>query len=107
MKIDMAADELDCEAYNLDNGQGAAEMAINALRATNDPYAEEIEHHALESSLQSARDIRSRLDDPSREYVAENGVKIFEMGIPPQAADSIRAATDEIVKTDDESDLPF
>ncbi len=63
MKIDLSKDEVGTGLYNRDNGQNAAENAVEALRRTDDPNADDIQgaHQAGRSA--AIKDVEERLDD--------------------------------------------
>lgn len=63
MKIDISNDDVHTQGYDQDNGTGAVEGIINALRNTNDVNTETIETLHLENTRQSALFAKSHLDD--------------------------------------------
>ena len=56
MKVDLSGDCFDPEGYDRDNGQGAAERTISALRSTDMVNPEEVEMQRLEGTREAAEE---------------------------------------------------
>ncbi len=62
MKINLErSDEVDTRLYNRDNGMGAAEMVVDALRQAGDANASDIQEHHNVSTAASAFELKARL----------------------------------------------
>ncbi len=86
MKIDLSGDveSLNTRSYNRDNGLGAAERAIEALRSsgnTNDPSVSEVQK---QNTLAAAQDVQRNLGTKSTSEV-KNGVAVFTLGLDDMA----------------------
>jgi hypothetical protein len=91
MKVDLSRDELDPRLYDRDNGSGAAERAIEAMKRSG-PTAPEIEvaHHV--NTLESA-------DDTERRLGQKSGVKapgVYSDGLATPLRDKIDAAREKL-----------
>ncbi len=66
MKVDLSGDALDPRLYDRDNGQGAAQKAIEAFVRSGDTNPSDIQaaHHV--NTLEAAEDVKSRLYEESR-----------------------------------------
>ena len=96
MKVDLSGDELDTWGYDRDNGQGAAERTIAELSKTGDTNSSIIQatHHV--NTLESAEDVKSRLDEAS--YMESNGnVGVLHLGLA-EVADQLGPAVDDAVR---------
>lgn len=60
MKISLKSLDVDTRLYNRDNGMGAAEMVVDALRQTNDANAPDIQSHHHVSTTASVLEFKSR-----------------------------------------------
>lgn len=65
MKISLSKDEVDTWGYNRDNGDGAAEKTIDALRQSGDANAKPISETHEKNTQASAEDTEAHLDDKS------------------------------------------
>lgn len=74
MKINLGGDTLNTWGYDRDNGEGAAAKAIESLQATSNPNNEEIRHTHATSTVKSARQVQSKINEESR--IEENGVVV-------------------------------
>ena len=89
MKVDLGGDVLDPWGYDRDNGTGAAERAIEALRAGNDAAI----NAAHETGRQEAAEqVRNYLHEPDATKV-RGGVTYITMGFASDA-DELGAAID-------------
>ena len=98
MKVDLSGEKLDPLLYNRDNGQGAAECAVAALRATGDinPSTVQTTHHA--NTLKSAEKVKAHLDEKSRIEHGEHGdITTLHLGLS-DVADKIEPVVDNITK---------
>lgn len=102
MKIDLAGDTLDPWLYDRDNGHGAAERIINALRVTGDTNPEEAELSHKEGTRNAAIVMKEHLYDES--YVADDdkqgGMPTFYLGVG-DLADELGPKLDEVLGDDD------
>lgn len=80
MKISLDGDELDPWLYDLDNGQGAAEQAINALRGTSDPNNVVIRAQHASGVEVAAQDVLEHLEDEPK-LSTQGGTVVFELGL--------------------------
>ncbi len=78
MKISLKKDEVDTRRYNRDNGENAAEMAIEALRQSNNPNADSIQKTHSENTLAAAIEVEQHMDDESR----MEGCDTLSLGFP-------------------------
>ena len=63
LKIDLSTDELDPWLYDRDNGQNAAQQAIDSLRGTNDPNSVVIRAQHASATRASAQFALEHLSD--------------------------------------------
>lgn len=80
MKIDLKGDELDTWGYDRDNGDGAAQRALDSLIATSDPNNAEIRHTHSDSTVRSAQQVQSKLGEESK-FETKNGMPTLTMGL--------------------------
>ncbi len=66
MKICLEKDEVDTRWYNRDNGENAAERAIEALRQSNNPNADSIQKTHSENTLAAGIEAVRHMADESR-----------------------------------------
>jgi len=97
MKVNLSDDEFDPWLYDRDNGQGAAQKAINVLLGLVD--AEEVEMQHLENTRRAAQDAKGEL----HKITAFNS-GVVELGIGDFAED-LRPKLDEILGKDEEEDM--
>lgn len=96
MKVSFASDtEIDPYLYDRDNGAGAAQKAIDALRTTQDVNAEEIEHHHLENTRNAAMLVSEHLYDKTDILKRRNAVQVH-LGLS-DAADLLKPIVDDIL----------
>ena len=100
MKIDLSGDSFDPWLYDRDNGQGAAERVINALRTTNMVNPEEIEIQHLEGTRKAAKEAREELGTKASVDVRGN-IRVISMGFE-DLADVIRPKLDAILGDEDD-----
>jgi hypothetical protein len=65
MKVDLSGDEIDPWGYDRDNGQGAVEEIVSALRQTDDVNPEEAEIQHKEGTRDAAIYMEEHVDDPN------------------------------------------
>lgn len=96
MKVDLSKDVLDPWGYDRDNGQGAAQKAIEALTRSGDTNSSDIQatHHV--NTLEAAEDVKSRLDEESSMETSK-GVVIFHLGLSDMK-DKLGPRVDETIK---------
>lgn len=61
MKVDLGGDILNTWLYDRDNGEGAAEKALETLQKTGDPNNPAIRHTHSISAVRSAQQVQSQL----------------------------------------------
>ena len=66
MKINLGGDTLNTWGYDRDNGEGAAAKAIESMQATSNPNNDEIRHTHDTSTVKSAQQVQSKIDEESR-----------------------------------------
>lgn len=96
MKVDLSGDEFDTWGYDRDNGENAAECVIAELRRSGDTNSSIIQtvHHV--NTLESAEDVKSRLDEAS--YMETNGnTGVLHLGLAG-VADKLGPAVDNAVR---------
>ncbi len=81
MKVDLSGDNLDPYLYDRDNGQGAAEKAINALRDSQDVNTASIKESHQFGVNAAAADLRERLDTSTLIEKKASGETIITMGL--------------------------
>jgi len=97
MKVDLSGDQLDTWGYDRDNGEGAAQQAIDSLRVTNDLNNIIIRCQHAFATQASICDVRRRLSDEST-VVEENGVAVVRLGLS-DVAGILRPKIDEAEET--------
>ncbi len=100
MKVDLSGDSFDPWAYDRDNGQGAAERTINALRSTNMVNPEEVEIQHLEGTRKAAKEVREKLGTKSS-VRDRSGILEIHMGLE-DLANVIKPKLDAIIGDEDE-----
>jgi len=93
MKISLSGDTLDPWLYNRDNGDGAAEQAIESLRGTGDVNGIVIRAQHASATQAAADDVLGRLDEKNTVTQGE-GVATFTLGLG-DLADYIRPRAEE------------
>lgn len=101
MKVNLSGDELESRSYDRDNGEGTAERVINALRVTGEVNPEEVEHHHLEMTRESAVDLGDRLHEETA-FSEEGGIPTIRLGFS-DFADELNDILDALL--DDDFDL--
>lgn len=82
MKVDLGGDSFDPWLYDRDNGEGAAQRAIDELRGGHGVNSEVIERNHLENTRNAAIDVQDRLSIRSHAKPAGDGrIAEFEIGI--------------------------
>lgn len=66
MKIDLKGDTLDTWGYDRDNGEGAAQKALESLQATSNPANAEILHTHSVNTVRSAQQVQSKLGESTK-----------------------------------------
>lgn len=94
MKVDLSGEDLNPRNYDCDNGIGAAEKAISAVRNQQINSQEIQEAHAT-GKLEAAAAVKANLD---RETVTtkDGGVAIIQMGLA-DVADKLGPAVDKAI----------
>jgi len=80
MKIDLSGDTLNTWGYDRDNGDGAAEKAINAAVQNHDVNNAEIQGKHQQATQESAVDLEGHLSDKSS-FQTEGGIPVFHLGV--------------------------
>lgn len=80
MKIDLSGDTLNTRGYDRDNGDGAAEKAINTAIQNHDVNNADIQDKHRQSTKESAIDLESHLGDKSS-FQTEGGIPVFHLGL--------------------------
>lgn len=97
MKVDLSGDELNPWSYDRDNGQGAAESIIKALRKTGNinPLTSRLQHHV--GTTKSAEDVKAHLHEKSHfEQVGEEEV-CLRLGLGDMA-DKLGPIVDKVIE---------
>lgn len=100
MKVDLSGDELDPWGYDRDNGHGAAEQIINALRITEDTNPEEAELIHKEGTRNAAILMNEHLYDETV-VDTENGIPSIRLGTS-DVADLLKHTLDDILDTEED-----
>lgn len=100
MKVDLSGNELDPWLYDRDNGHGAAERIINALRVTGDTNPEEAEMSHREGTRNAAILMKEHVRDESF-LKDDDGTPTFVLGTS-DFADELEPKLDEILDEDEE-----
>lgn len=93
MKVDLSTDELDTWGYDRNNGQDAAQHAIDALRGTSDPNNILIRAQHASATQGAAEDVLRHISDQSELTVIEDTVH-FHLGFD-NVADILRPKVEE------------
>ncbi len=101
MKVDLSGDSFDPWGYDRDNGQGAAERTINALRSTGITNPEEIEMQRLEGTRKAAKEVRDNLSAETSVRDIHGNVMEVTMGLK-DLADYIKPGLDAVLGDEDE-----
>jgi len=80
MKITLIEDEVDTWGYNRDNGEGAAERAIDILRSEGDPNAQPIRDTHNANTHAAAVDVERHLGDHTT-VKTEGGIVYMHLGL--------------------------
>ena len=102
MKVDISKDSFDPWLFDRDNFPGAAQKAINALRATGDANAEEIEHAHLEGTRNAAEIVENNLGDKST-VATEGSMITLNLGID-EFAEPLRPIVGKILDESGDSE---
>lgn len=90
MKIDLSGDTLNTWGYDRDNGEGAAERAINEATQSDDVNSAEIQGKHRQATEESAADLESHLGDKTT--VHDGGIHLgFD-----DVADELRPKIDAV-----------
>lgn len=100
MKVELSGDQLDPRLYDRDNGQGAAQRVINALRSTGLVNPEEVEQQHLDGTLDAARLVDEHIHDKN-DYEERGGVLIVHKGLS-DLAPYIKPKIDEVLGSEAE-----
>lgn len=101
MKVDLSGDTLDPQLYDRDNGQGAAQKAIEALKRTGDTNPSDIQaaHHV--NTLEAAEDAKAHLDDEATTEEFDDPefgkTKVFRLGLS-DVKDKLGPKVDEAIR---------
>ncbi len=63
MKVDLSGDSFDSRLFNRDNGEGAAEMAIQSLRSSGDPDNSTIRAIHVYGRTNAAHELQEQLEE--------------------------------------------
>ena len=85
MKVNLAGDMLDPWAYDRDNGQGAAERIVNALRDNQGVTADSILMQHAEATKAAAQETREHINDEDSfgDGVVKLGLSEFKDKLDP------------------------
>ena len=100
MKVNLSEDELNTWGYDRDNGEGAAERAISALRSTHKTNPEIVEATHRSNTQDAARNVKGRLHKKSSYEQRENEA-VIHLGLD-DVADVLNPKVDEAIKKLDE-----
>jgi len=78
MKIDLSGDTLEPWLYDRDNGEGAAQKALESLQATSNPANPEILHTHAVNTVRSAQRVQSKLGESTK---VEDGDGVCKMSL--------------------------
>ncbi|MBI2097172.1 MAG: hypothetical protein HYT40_03445, partial [Candidatus Sungbacteria bacterium] len=82
MKVDLSEDDFfDPRLYDRDNGQGAAEKVIEALRRSGDTNPADIQAAHYVNTLESAEETEDRLGTASGPRGTAGSMAVFELGL--------------------------
>lgn len=84
MKLDLKGEDFDPRGYDRDNGQGAAQKAIDTLKASGDPNNKVIATDHSARARTQAMNTRAQLGD-GHSVRREGGVPVFQMGLADMA----------------------
>lgn len=84
MKVSLKDDEFDPRGFDRDNGLGAAQAAIDAMKASGDVNPDSIAAAHKVNTIEAAHEVRSRLGEKSRIEVRD-GVAIMTLGMDDMA----------------------
>lgn len=93
MKVDLSGETLDPRLYDRDNGEGAAQQAIDSLRTTQDPDNILIRAHHVDETRKSASKTSSLLSEETT-ISEEDGTAIITLGLSG-VADVLKPKIDE------------
>lgn len=94
MKIDLSGDVLETWGYDRDNGDGAAQRAINAALQSKDVNNTDIQSTHKEATHQSALDTEDRLGDKSS-IERRGGMTVLHLGLD-DVAEQLRPKIDAV-----------
>jgi hypothetical protein len=80
MKINLSGDTLNTWGYDRDNGDGAAEKAINAAVQNHDVNNPDIQDKHRQATKESAIDLEGHLGDKSS-FRTEGGIPVLRLGV--------------------------
>ena len=80
MKISLAKDEVETWLYDRDNGSGAAENAVEALRSSGETNSSDIQGAHQAGKVAAIKDIEAHLDDEATKEV-RGGIGTFGLGL--------------------------
>lgn len=86
MKVRIASDEIGVWAYDRDNGAGAAQLVIDALRLTAQTNAPEIRDHHAAATQAAARDTKAMIQTDSH-WDVEGGIPVLHLGLSDVAGE--------------------
>ena len=94
MKIDLSGDTLETRSYDRDNGDGAAEKAINAAVQNHDVNNADIQGKHRQATKESAIDLEGHLGDKSS-FSTEGGIPVLHLGVDG-FADKLQSKIDAV-----------
>lgn len=94
MKIRLSGDEVSTSLYNRDNGPGAAEAAVDALRRSGNTNTVEIQASHVLGKVESAQVVRDNLGKETTTSISPSGIARVELGFN-DVADTLREALDK------------
>ena len=97
LKVNLSEDNFDPWGYDRDNGQGAAEGVVTALRTTGMVNPEETELQHLEGTRNAAKEVSDNLGIKS----GSRGEGEYELGFG-DFADELKPRLDEVLGDEDE-----
>lgn len=89
MKVDLKGNFFDPWLFDRDNGEGAAQAAIDSLRKTGDTNNPLVQKIHADSTFSSALNMQDRVDDET--YVAKGGgMATVVLGVPDECRETLR-----------------
>jgi len=92
MKVDLSTDEFDPWGFDRDNGQGAAQTAITALRGSGNTNPEAVKEIHRKGTLAAADDAKKLMEEPTTASGA-----VVHLGLR-EDANRLRSKVDHAVK---------